>query len=390
MSTMRTFAGRLRAGRLRAGLAGGRLGGMFSGISAIGAKELRGRMRGRRAFAFLTFYLTVLSGFVWMLESLQADSARFGGNMAFASSQIGTTVFTGLLFLETLLVVFLAPAFTTGAISQEREKQTLDLLVATPISSFSIVVGKLFSALAWVFILVIASIPLTGIVFVFGGVAPEDLVRGYGVLIVDAIGLGCIGLFFSALLKRTLAATVASYFVVLAVTLGATFVWGFLYATSAQVDRTIQDGSFSVTRQRPPEAIMWLNPFVADADVLCPTGTGSNGFCSLVSEVTGKQAVTQNFPSGRQVIIGAVGKPIPVGPDGAPALVPPGVVADVAGIGVPDSPIEPPRDLYWPRSAAAWLVLSAILILASVNLVSPTRRWRPNLARFRRKPRDTG
>jgi len=386
MSTMRLFAGRLRAGRLRAGLAGGRLGNMFSGISAIGAKELRGRMRGRRAFAFLTFYLTVLSGFVWMLESLQADSARFGGNMAFASSQIGTTVFTGLLFLETLLVVFLAPAFTTGAISQEREKQTLDLLVATPISSFAIVVGKLFSALAWVFILVIASIPLTGIVFVFGGVAPEDLVRGYVVLIVDAIGLGCIGLFFSALLKRTLAATVASYFVVLAVTLGATFVWAFLYATSAQVAPTGQDGSFSVTRQRPTEAILWFNPFVADADVLCPTGTGSNGFCSIVSEVTGtSQPIAQEF-RGRPVIVGGGGKPLPAGVQGDVA---PGVVADV-GIGVPDNPIEPPRDSYWPRSAAAWLVLSAILVLASVNLVSPTRRWRPNLSRMRRTRRDAG
>jgi ABC-type transport system involved in multi-copper enzyme maturation permease subunit len=386
VSTMRLFAGRLRAGRLRAGLAGGRLGSVFSGISAIGAKELRGRMRGRRAFAFLTFYLTVLSGFVWMLESLQADSARFGGNAAFASAQIGTTVFTGLLFLETLLVVFLAPAFTTGAISQEREKQTLDLLVATPISSFSIVLGKLFSALAWVFILVIASIPLTGIVFVFGGVAPEDLVRGYVVLIIDAIGLGTIGLFFSALLKRTLAATVASYFVVLVVTLGATFVWAFLYATSAQVDRTNQDGSFSVTRQRPSEAILWFNPFVADADVLCPTGTGSNGFCSIVSEVTGTQAISQNFPSGRQVVIGAVGKAVPVQGNVAP----PGVVADVTGIGVPNNPIEPPRDLYWPRSAAAWIVLSTILVLASVNLVSPTRRWRPNLLRLRRKRQGVG
>ena len=38
------------------------------------------------------------------------------------------------------------------------------------------------------------------------------------------------------------------------------------------------------------------------------------------------------------------------------------------------------RDTYWPRSAAGWLVLSVILVLLSVNLVSPTRRWRPRLA----------
>jgi ABC-type transport system involved in multi-copper enzyme maturation permease subunit len=372
---MRLFAGRLLAGRL---LGGRRIGGTLSGISAIGAKELRGRMRSRRAFAFITFYLTVLSGFVWMLESLVSQSARGG---TFESSQTGTTVFTGLLFLETLLVVFLAPAFTTGAISQEREKQTLDLLVATPISSFSIVIGKLFSALAWVFILVIASIPLTAIVFVFGGVAPEDLVRGYVVLLIDAIGLGTIGLFFSALLRRTLAATVASYFVVLALTLGSIFVWGFLYASGTQVEQSTVDGSFSVTRKAPPEVILWFNPFVADADVLCPTGTGSNGFCSFVAEITGNTQLTQNFGGGGPRIIG---KPIPV-QDG---VAPQGVVADVDRIGVPDAPVAPPRDMFWPRSAAAWIVLSAILILASVNLVSPTRRWRPNLRILRRSRGD--
>ena len=42
------------------------------------------------------------------------------------------------------------------------------------------------------------------------------------------------------------------------------------------------------------------------------------------------------------------------------------------------------RDAYWPRSALAWLVLSIVLVLLSVNLVSPTRRWRPRLGRRRR------
>jgi ABC-type transport system involved in multi-copper enzyme maturation permease subunit len=370
-----------------------RLGGSLSGMAAIGSKELRGRMRGRRAFAFLTFYLTVLSGFVWMLETLQAQSVAnsgFGSSAAFASTQIGTTVFAGLLFLETLLVTFLAPAFTTGAISQEREKQTLDLLVATPISSLSIVLGKLFSALAWVFILVIASIPLTGIVFVFGGVAPEDLVRGYIVLIVDAIGLGCIGLFFSALLRRTLAATVAAYFLVLSVTLGATFVWGFLTATNTQVEQVQPDGSFSVTRRAPPEAILWFNPFVADVDVLCPTGTGSNGFCSIISTITNAEATgpLSQIPGRPAPAIQVQGRKF-VQPDGTVVFQQvPGPAFDNSQAFAPGV-LEPPRDLYWPRSAAAWLVLSAILVLASVNLVSPTRRWRPRLPVALRLPRRT-
>ena len=38
------------------------------GIGAVGVKELRGRMRGRRAFIILTIYLLLLGGFAWMVE----------------------------------------------------------------------------------------------------------------------------------------------------------------------------------------------------------------------------------------------------------------------------------------------------------------------------------
>ena len=102
----------------------------------------------------------------------------------------------------------IAPASTAGAISLEREKQTLDLLTTTPISSLAIVLGKLLSALSWVFLLLLASIPVTALVFTFGGVGPDDMIKGYLVLVVTALAYGSIGLFVSALVKRTQAATV--------------------------------------------------------------------------------------------------------------------------------------------------------------------------------------
>jgi hypothetical protein len=37
------------------------------------------------------------------------------------------------------------------------------------------------------------------------------------------------------------------------------------------------------------------------------------------------------------------------------------------------------RDVLWPQFAAAWLVISAVLTLISVQLVAPTRRWRLRL-----------
>jgi hypothetical protein len=51
------------------------------GIGAVGVKELRGRMRGRRAFVILTIYLVLLAGFAWMVELImeRSFSSGFGG-----------------------------------------------------------------------------------------------------------------------------------------------------------------------------------------------------------------------------------------------------------------------------------------------------------------------
>jgi len=177
----------------------------IGGIAAIGVKELRGRMRGRRAFIILTIYLLLLGGFALMVEQIMEQQFQnpFAGASATAGPAIGQAVFAAVLLLMTLQVVFLAPSSTAGAISLEREKQTLELLVTTPISSFAIIVGKLLSALVYVFLLIAASVPLMAVVFVFGGVGPEDIVRGYIVLIVTALGLGSFGLLCSSLVKRT-------------------------------------------------------------------------------------------------------------------------------------------------------------------------------------------
>lgn len=368
------------------------LTGTVSGIVAVGTKELRGRMRGRRAFVVLTVYLALLAGFAWMVEIMSERSVgSYLGTAAFASAQVGREIFKGLLLLETILVVFLAPSFTAGTISLEREKQTLDLLIATPISSPAIVLGKLVSALAYLFLLVVSSIPLTAIVFVFGGVAPDDVVRGYVVLITTAVGLGAVGLFFSALARRTQAATVLTYFAVLALTAGSAFVFAFW---STMANSTSDGGVIREDRaplplpslgRQPPTALMWLNPLAAQADVACGAQLGfSSGDvfdpCYVVAKITA---------GGSETVVPPVDvKPLPMPLPGAGADVIvrlPDVVdasrpgaGQAAGVLPQPEPVEVRyRDRIWPASAAAWLTLSTVLVLGSVWLVGPTRRPRP-------------
>ena len=359
-----------------------------SGITAIIVKELRGRMRGRRAFIVLTLHVLLLTLFAWMFQRLNEESlanvGSDGGQAAtYASASVGRGIFIGLMMLQTLIVAVLAPAATAGAISSEREHQTLELLAVTPISSLAIVLGKLLSALAWVFVLILASIPVTALVFVYGGVAPDDILRGYLVLFATVIGLGSVGIFFSALTRRTGASTGLTFVTTLGLVMGSFFLWIFLSNTS--------EVSPTGLRKQPSEALLYLNPFVAQADVGCGTESGGfGGSCSLMSAILGtpEQVIPPDQFPGKPVPapgfgVGGIGID-PTDTNGIPGIVRVqksvviargGTVNDVAIAPV----VDPFRDRFWPKSVISFLVLAAVMTLLSVQFVTTTRRWRPSL-----------
>jgi ABC-type transport system involved in multi-copper enzyme maturation permease subunit len=229
------------------------------------------------------------------------------------------------------------------------------MLAATPISSLAIVLGKLVSALAWVLLLLLASIPVTALVFTFGGVSPDDVVRAYVVLLVMTVAFGAIGLFVSSFVRRTPAATVITFAVVGTLTLGTFFVhdvWSGLAGSTPLFLFRTTDGRAAFADKdgfgagaRPPEALLYLNPFVAQLDVACGTETGFGVSCQMISEVT---------DDGGALFDGGVGQ------------------------------FGMTRDSFWPRSLVAVAVVALLLIVLTVQLVSPTRRWRLRRPRRRR------
>jgi ABC-type transport system involved in multi-copper enzyme maturation permease subunit len=425
--------------RRRGGFAGRRVGRFWSAVSAVSIKELRGRMRGRRAFVVLTVYLLLLGLFAFAIYFYLKQQASlttttnigfprdpsfpgFPPDVPFPNGQtlsngtalsagIGHGIFGGLLFLETLLVLVVAPAFTTGAISLEREKQTLDLLVTTPLSTLGMIIGKLFSALTYVFLLILASVPLASLVFVFGGVGPEDLVRAYAFLFALAFGMGAVGLFISAIVKRTQTATVVTFVIVLLLSIGTAGVHQFWQVATRPTTNT--SVIISSRPGKAPEAVLWLNPFVADLDMVCATAPDTyHASCDYISSVTnrpyfGTPSTTTNPP-----IFEGIPQPMPLPAPGAvDDLVivdcPPGALCTIARNGAGAAPADGtdadsgtngqvafgfPRDTFWPKSAAAFMVLGITLTLASAQLVSPTRRLRiprPSFSRRRRNQTPT-
>jgi ABC-2 type transport system permease protein len=195
-------------------------------MNPVMLKELRGRMRGVRAFVVLTVYLGLMSGFTVLIYLIYLPINQASGSAA--AGQIGRVLFMGIVGIELLLIIFIAPAFTAGAITGERERQTYDLLRTTLLPSPSFVIGKLESALSYILLLLLAAIPLQSIAFLFGGVTEAELILSFVILTVTAIALGTVGIFFSAIAPRTLTASVRAYSTTLVATFGAPLVLSIL------------------------------------------------------------------------------------------------------------------------------------------------------------------
>jgi ABC-2 type transport system permease protein len=182
-------------------------------------KELRGRMRGARAFVVLTVYLLLL-GCLTSMVYYAYNASVSGPGGAVDTADLGRTVFATVVLIELFMVVFITPAFTAGAISGERERQTYELLRTTLLPARRLVLGKLVSALTYMLLLVLSAVPLESLAFVLGGVVLEELLLALVILLVTAFAFAVFGVFFSSLARTTLVATVLTYATALLTTIG--------------------------------------------------------------------------------------------------------------------------------------------------------------------------
>jgi ABC-2 type transport system permease protein len=153
-------------------------------------KELRGRMRGARAFVLITIYLLILSGVTLLLYAALAGSAASDLN---AGRQIGRGLFLLIAAVALIEVCVITPSLTAGSIAGEKEHQTYDLLIASLLSPWQIVWGKLASALAFALLMVLAVVPVMSLAFLFGGVT----IRTFVLALIISLSLVVFGFYTS-------------------------------------------------------------------------------------------------------------------------------------------------------------------------------------------------
>lgn len=229
-------------------------------INPLLAKEVRVKMRSWRIFGMVSAYLLALGGLGMIFFATQSHMLRVGYTDL---AGVGQSLFGFLAVVQLILLYFLVPGMTASVISNERERQTLDLLVCTQLTPFGIVRGKLTAALSTVVLLILATLPLYGFVFFLGGVAPGELYKLVAVFLFVAFVYGSYSLLLSSLFRRTIAAVVSSYAVALFMLAGTLIVSGMVHAIF-----------FARNLESPVYLLLLFNPLML-LEVLFPDIVGS-------------------------------------------------------------------------------------------------------------------
>lgn len=180
------------------------------------AREMRTRMRGSRPFWLLFAYVAILAAILFVTylfwwNSVQGDLSSGRNGAAGGASQVGKIFYSTLFTVQAIMIGIITPSLTAGGISIEKEQRTFDLLTVSLMPRRSIVIGKLISALAFVALLLTASLPLISLSFLLGGVSPSEVISAYALLLVTAFLYGTVGIACSSVAKNTTSSTVMTY-----------------------------------------------------------------------------------------------------------------------------------------------------------------------------------
>ena len=159
-----------------------------------------------------------------LLSAILLLSLRYIRNQAVYSGQPAYSfmlpLFLGLMSVTAVLLALLMTPSAGASIAGERERQTLDILLSTRLTSLEIVTGKLLSSASSALLLLVSGLPVMTVTMMYGGIGPVQFGQLFLYLVFFIILAAGAGVMCSCLYKTVTSATVASYGILLFFTAG--------------------------------------------------------------------------------------------------------------------------------------------------------------------------
>ncbi len=177
-------------------------------------RDARAIFRGRRFIIFQFLYTLVLMVAIGIAALIFYEERTSQGLGATPFSEFGRWMFVGLFETQVVLLGLIAVAYSAGSISQEREKQTYEILAVTRLASSEVVLGKLWSVALLCYLLMFTSAPLAAFCLIFGGVSPGEVALSYGLLALKIPLWIALGIFASISCGRTGNAYIVTFIII--------------------------------------------------------------------------------------------------------------------------------------------------------------------------------
>ncbi|TDJ55857.1 MAG: hypothetical protein E2O40_05260 [Planctomycetota bacterium] len=151
---------------------------------------VQGGSRRQRHMLIRSAYLAVMIVMVLFALLTAVEQTSSVRQLALAGAQ----TFTWVSYLQVGLVCLLTPIFMAGAIAQEANPRTWDIMLTTPLGNLQIVLGNLFGRLFFILALLFSTLPLFAVTQIFGGVPGKSIFASYAIagtssLLVAAIAI---------------------------------------------------------------------------------------------------------------------------------------------------------------------------------------------------------
>jgi len=148
-----------------------------------------GGRRLRHAFT-RWIYLGLLIAVLLVAMLASGSGGKSLSDLAKAASQ----VFMIISYVQLGMICLLAPVFTAGAITQERDSRTYNILLSTPLTNSQIVMGSLLSRLFYVLALLLSGVPVFAITLFYGGVTAQSIVLSFSIAFTTALLTGSLAI----------------------------------------------------------------------------------------------------------------------------------------------------------------------------------------------------
>ena len=200
-------------------------------LNPIVKKDLKVTVRSMRMSWGLFAYEAVLAvAFLLALLIIQSESNYVGSGNIYSSL---VYLFPVVAVAQVCIVALYVPVITASSISGEKERQTFDIMLTTCMSPFSIVFGKVISAVIRILFFVAASMPIMAMSFVVGGLSWSNLLYYLLALLLFSLFAGSVGILASSFCRKSVGAVLLS-FVLYFVFFFLTFVPMLVYALASR------------------------------------------------------------------------------------------------------------------------------------------------------------